>query len=177
MSRDIIAAINNYDLDLLEKSISTEIVNDKIFPDSDPLWTPLIKVATLRKDRAKQRYVGIKTNKNEDDDCKLAQILINNGADINTKDKSGNTPLHYCIYYKNYKLMKLLVNNGADVNVHDNNGRTPLHLAIASNFVKGRHEIDNYCNFLISNGADREIKDKNGETYFCYLFSVHKNYR
>lgn len=73
--------------------------------------------------------------------------------------------------------MKLLVNNGADVNVHDNNGRTPLHLAIASNFVKGRHEIDNYCNFLISNGADREIKDKNGETYFCYLFSVHKNYR
>jgi len=179
---DIITSIKNYDLDLLQKSTSPEIVNEKIFKifpdDSKPLWTPLIKVSTLKKDREdKKRYDGITIKKNEDADCKLAQILIDNGANINDKDRNGNTALHYCIYYKNYKLMELLVNNGADVNVQDNNGSTPLHLAIKKNYANGRHNEDYYTKFLIDNKADRYIKDNNGESYVSLLFGVDNNYR
>lgn len=168
---DIITSIKTYDLDLLQKSISPDTVNEKIFKifedDSKPLWTPLIKVSTLKNYREdKKKYDGITINKNEDDDCKLAQIIIDNGANINDKDRNGNTALHYAIYYKNYKLMELLVNNGADVNVQDNNGSTPLHLAIKRS---EKYFEDYYSKFLIDNNADKDIKDNNGENYFNFI--------
>lgn len=164
--KNVIKSINEYDTGLLEKSISPKIVNQKIFKifedDKKPLWTPLIKVSTLKKNRdSNERYWGINVNKNEDDDIKLAEILINNGANINDKDRNGHTALHYCVYYKNYKLMEFLVNNGADMDVQDNNGNTPLQLSIMRKY-------DNFSKFLINNGADKNIKNFNGENVFNY---------
>lgn len=164
--KNVIKSINEYDTGLLEKSISPKIVNQKIFKifkdDKKPLWASLIKVSTLKKDRdSNERYWGINVNKNEDDDIKLAEILINNGANINDKDRNGHTALHYCMYYKNDKLMEFLVNNGADMDVQDNNGNTPLQLSIMRKY-------DNFSKFLISNGADKNIKNFNGENVFNY---------
>ncbi len=63
----------------------------------------------------------------------IVQLLLEKGADINTKTNFGETPLHYlCTYYPGDKLpvvAKLLIQNGADVNAEDrlwSRGETPL---------------------------------------------------
>lgn len=52
---DVISSINNYDIELLKKSLNPSIVNKKIFKifddDKKPLWTPLMKISTLKKQR------------------------------------------------------------------------------------------------------------------------------
>ncbi len=63
----------------------------------------------------------------------MAKTLIEHGADIEVKDKIGNTPLFTAVYW--YKkdpggrLIKLLVDAGADVNAENNHGNSPLDLA------------------------------------------------
>ncbi len=110
---NIIKAINNNDIKLLKESINSFNVNNKIFnifdDDPIPLWTPLIKISTLKKQREDNyRYNGIIPTMNEKDDCELVNILIDSGVNLNEQDRNGNTALH-CIYYKNYYLMELLV--------------------------------------------------------------------
>ena len=60
------------------------------------------------------------------------------GADLNTKDSEGGTPLHYAAeeglntpYGEegHKEIAELLIANGVDVNAKKNNGRTPLDLA------------------------------------------------
>ncbi len=64
----------------------------------------------------------------------LVQLLIGNDAELNTKDKSGTTPLHVVASSfdesKASKICELLLTNGANVNVINNVGQTPLDVAI-----------------------------------------------
>ena len=54
--------------------------------------------------------------------------LINRKIDINKKDESGKTALHYAARYTNrYHTLKQLIENGAAINVLDNDGNTPLY--------------------------------------------------
>lgn len=69
--------------------------------------TPLLKVA------------GKKVN-----DVNLARILIKNGADVNSKDAQGNTPLYHAILNKNTAMIKLLLDNGADMYIKNSKGDT-----------------------------------------------------
>ena len=164
---DFISSINNYDIELLKKSVNPSIVNKQIFKifddDKTPLWTPLTKISTLKKQREDDnRYNGKPITKSEKNDVELAKVVIDNGANIDDKDRNGNTALHYCVYYKNYELMKYLVDNGANVNIQDNNGNTPLMLAL-------KHGYKNFSDFLIDNGADKNIKNFNDENFFNYI--------
>lgn len=63
----------------------------------------------------------------------MAKILIEHNADIEVKDRFGNTPLSNAVYchsqVHNGQLIKLLVDAGADVNAENNYGVSPLKLA------------------------------------------------
>ena len=87
---------------------------------------------------------------------KIAKFLIENGADVNTKNNRGITPLMLCADYflNNLELIKLLLQKGADVNARNNWGETVL-------FVNGGLEIFKY---LIDNGVDINAKDDDGDT-------------
>ena len=60
----------------------------------------------------------------------IAKYLIEAGAEVNAKDKKGNTPLHYV---KNKELAEILIEAGANVNAKNKYGQTPLTMANINN--------------------------------------------
>ncbi|MDR2642497.1 MAG: ankyrin repeat domain-containing protein [Planctomycetaceae bacterium] len=61
----------------------------------------------------------------------LISIFIDNGVNINCKDKRGKTPLHCAVDPNstiNTNLVALFIKKGADIYAKDNNGRTALFL-------------------------------------------------
>ena len=62
-------------------------------------------------------------------DYRIIQQLISRGADINFKNRRGNTPLHLAVWSENEEAVRLLVRAGADLAETDREGRTPLDLA------------------------------------------------
>lgn len=81
----------------------------------------------------------------------MARFLIEKGADVNTKNDAGMTPL---MGNNNPDFVRLLIEKGADVNVKDVSGLTPLHMAQNSGIA----------GFLIASGADVNARDEVGST-------------
>lgn len=62
---------------------------------------------------------------------KVKALLNNNPHLVFSKDKDGNTPLHWAMRFGNSDAAALLLAHGADVNATDNQGRTPFYWAVA----------------------------------------------
>jgi ankyrin repeat protein len=91
------------------------------------------------------------------DNKELVELLISSGADVNTKDDFGTTPLHRAARFDKSVLAELLILNGADVNAKTEVGATPLHLAAQAG-------SKNILKSLISNRADVNARDNSGYT-------------
>ncbi|XP_043815952.1 ADP-ribosylation factor GTPase-activating protein AGD3 isoform X4 [Manihot esculenta] len=68
-------------------------------------------------------------------DIGMLELLLQYGANINSTDLRGQTPLHRCILRGRATFAKLLLSRGADPRAVNGEGKTPLELAIESNFV------------------------------------------
>ena len=113
----------------------------------------------------------------------VAIKLIKNGADINTSDYIGNTPLHYTIIEKNYMILDYIIHL-PDINIYYNetnmNGNTPLHLLIEDDIIDinindiHKHKY-NMCKILLKmiENTDLCIMNNNGNTIMHYI--VMKN--
>ena len=58
-----------------------------------------------------------------------ARLLIDQGADVNQRDLSGNTVLMYAVAFADVELVRLLLDNGA-ILVRNSGGYTPLDLSM-----------------------------------------------
>lgn len=108
-------------------------------------------------------------------DEKVAELLLNHGADINFKDNFGANVLHHC---GRRETIPLLLERGADATHKDSNGKTPLFpladersshvddqtLANVELMIKAGLDLrarDNYGNqaisFAIENGKDKLV--------------------
>jgi len=74
-------------------------------------------------------HVVSRTELNEKRKANVAQILINNGADIHATSADGMIPLHTAIYDYAHQTAKVLINAGTDITLVDKEGRTALHIA------------------------------------------------
>lgn len=86
-----------------------------------------------------------------------ALLFINNGADVNTVNKNGSTPLMGASRNGNNKLMEHLIDKGANVNANNNEFKTPLHYASE----EGEFQA---VILLLKNHANRFVLDNEGKT-------------
>ena len=84
----------------------------------------------------------------------LAQLLLDQGALINARDKlSGGTPLIMAVMHGHTDVIELLLAQGADIDMATNRGTTALHAAVAV----GRRDI---VRRLLDHGADISLRDE-----------------
>jgi hypothetical protein len=102
-------------------------------------------------------------NRTGSEALKIAKLLIERGADLSEKSKSGATPLHFACLHGRDDLVQLLIESQADVNAQANNGATALMWA-AQNRLFGEKIIP----ILMQAGADVTVKDNNGKTAVNY---------
>ncbi|CAB0033879.1 unnamed protein product [Trichogramma brassicae] len=87
---------------------------------------------SLDKEKLAPLHIIICMNKHID--VHLLKILFeasdeqHRRVQVDILDKSGNTPLHLALRYKNKDVAKFLLKNGADPNLADAEGSTSLHL-------------------------------------------------
>ena len=111
------------------------------------------------------------------EDPAVCQVLIDAGADIETKDDMGRSPLHWSCGSGVLPVVKVLVEAGADVCVTDNTGDTCLILAayhgrtetvrylVGLPEVDVNHNADNCCSALHSAvGAGIDARDEEGRS-------------
>ena len=91
----------------------------------------------------------------EQNEVKKVQELINNGIDINKKDKFGYSAIHTVMVKNLPDMAKTLIYGGIDLNLQNNEGVTGLHCAAIYNNLR-------LAELLLLHGADLSIKDKFG---------------
>jgi ankyrin repeat protein len=85
-------------------------------------------------------------------------LLLQNGANINSKNHNGLTPLHVASYCGESAIVNTLIEKGAEVNVKAKDGVTALHAAAS----KGNLDT---IKLLINKGAEVDAKtSKDGLT-------------
>nr|CAB3457556.1 unnamed protein product [Digitaria exilis] len=68
-------------------------------------------------------------------DLGMVELLLQYGANVNSTDSRGRTPLHHCILKGRHAYAKLLLSRGADSQARDRDGRTALQYAIDSGTI------------------------------------------
>ncbi|EEE70028.1 hypothetical protein OsJ_29976 [Oryza sativa Japonica Group] len=68
-------------------------------------------------------------------DVGMVELLLQYGANVNSADSRGRTPLHHSILKGRHMFAKLLLSRGADSQATDRDGRTALQYAIDSGTI------------------------------------------
>ena len=96
------------------------------------------------------------------------KYLLQNGADINSKDDSGWTNLHHAAFNDNVEVLAFLIRNGANKDSKDSLGRSAL------NYVA---ELGNLAvvKLLLHCGSDINSIDNNGKSPIHHLVTKNGN--
>ena len=71
----------------------------------------------------------------------LVLKLVENGADLATQDREGNTPLHYAVKWNLLEVTRVLLEKGAPLGIANTDGKTPPALIQSkeiSDLIRGR---------------------------------------
>ena len=99
------------------------------------------------------------------------QSLVEFGADVNARDKKGETPLHNACICSCAEIVSYLLQNGANINAKSNRGLTSLHLAC---MTTSKNSFD-IIKLLLDQGIDVNVGDFDNKTALFYV-SESNNY-
>jgi cytohesin len=143
-------------------------LNAKCYSDKADGWTPLYFACLHENTKAVELLLakGAKINPLSDlantpihyaTNVEIAEVLIDNGANIYFRNKEGFSPLHNAVKGGHSDVAKLLIANRAYVTVVNNQGTSLLHEAA---ITKQKEMIE----LLIAEGVNINAKDKAGMT-------------
>ena len=99
--------------------------------------------------------------KNEDADSDIGKLLLDYGANPNTRGWNGVTALMYAAHHPSMALFNGLMEKKPDVNMKNNYGQTAIMDAIIARSLEK-------VKALVEAGADLEMKDYDGKTAIMY---------
>jgi len=82
--------------------------------------------------------------------------LIEQGVDVNLKNKEGNGALHFAARYGHEDAIKLLVDSGADMDAYNNQNFSPLHIALRQGCLEGVQQLLKCGQYVNQKGGDCE---------------------
>jgi len=94
----------------------------------------------------------------------IAKLVIQFGADVNTKSNEGSTALIYAIKY-NKEIYKELIRSGANINTKGDDGQTALIQAVSI-------DKEDIVKVLIQNKAKVNVEDGRGRTALTWAFTL-----
>ena len=59
----------------------------------------------------------------------VIRLLLQNGADVNKRDRSGVTPVHHAAVGNNTEALAMLIKHEASINITNNYGEKPIDTA------------------------------------------------
>jgi len=122
--------------------------------------------------------VNTASNPAESDCAKMLRLITNNKQAelsawivqtpciVNLQMSQGMSPLHHCIFNRQFHLMDILIASGASVRKQNAFGITPLMLAILI-------DNTNCVRKILNKRCDIDTQDKNGETALYYAVKTH----
>jgi len=130
-------------------------LNEAVVADKADIVTELLRIYPEFKTKSLSQNLGYANSAN------VAQILLNNGADVNFVDSyNGETPLMKC---NSAEIAVLLINAGADVNAAKTKyGKTVLMIHSEED------ENDDIVSILLEKGARIESVDEKGNNALMY---------
>lgn len=156
--------ISNFNVDEISKSIY------KLFKKHKSLhyYNYVEKISTIRQPAYNiYKINGANINDNPNNfymefDPNILELLIKKGANVNAKDKDGNTPLSIAIIQSNAKAIELLLQQNISVNTQKSKNRlgySPYGLSMKS-ILTSIDNFDNDTNMKAINGYIKEINDE-----------------
>ena len=105
----------------------------------------------------------------------LIKLLVKKGADINSKDKNGKTPLMYAVWHGDLEMVKAFFNlakeTKIDFNIGDNVGRTAF---MYSCMFKMNDIMDLFRQKAEEFGIDLLVKDRDGLIASDYIDAMNE---
>ena len=95
--------------------------------------------------------------------------LLDDGIDVKTKDRDGNTPLHWAVLGGHTNCVELLIEKEADVGAVNSAGNTLLHLAVTT-------APPECVRLLLEAAAPVNSRNNNGDTPLDYAIDQIVSY-
>ncbi len=96
------------------------------------------------------------------DYVEMAQLLVDNGANVNTLGPNGLYPIQAAAFRGNAKCIDFLVSKGVNPNITNQQGGTALEYTAQSDYYVAAAET------LLKHGADPNVRNKGGRTPLGY---------